>query len=137
MNTSLLYLTDEEVTEALLEATLDNLPPTKSGAGFYIERASLENVMRAVVWNFMRFRGIRDGAQVEVVNTILRFYFDRHLLSAGWDGRRFPSHDVKKRFVKDVIAACKIFGVFSNFNSEVAAKVLEVLHTQKGPQSVA
>lgn len=74
---------------------------------------------------------------MEVVKTILRFYFNRHLVGAGWQGKRFPTHDVKRKFVKDVIAACKIFGVFSHFNLEVAVKVFEVLHAQEGSKSVA
>lgn len=41
MNTAPLYLADEQVAEALLEMTLDHLPPTRSGEGLYIEIAAL------------------------------------------------------------------------------------------------
>lgn len=132
MNIVPLWLKDDEVAEALLERTLEHLPPTKSGEGLYIERSSLEEVIHVVVGNFICF-GVMKPEKSEIAKTILRFYFDRYLFSAGWGGRRFPTKDVERQFVKDVIAACKIFSVFlsSVFVSELAEKISEVLHAQE------
>lgn len=135
----MLQIDRPELTRIILSKVLENLPPTRSGEGYYIARTRRNSYVSDIISNFRSVGVLKwgyseyepivgDDKRYEIAKMIIDCHIMglRHVGAFGGPGERLAK-DAKEQFVADIITDFHAYGFFSHQRKELTCKVAKIL----------
>ena len=126
-----------ELTRLLISQSLEKLPSTHGGGGYYILQSNRKYYVDDIIANlrdsdtlgwgsYAEYTpAVGDSKRYEIARVVIDHYISE-LGNAGFFARRLDKN-AKEKFVNDIVAVFHVYGLFNQKKKELVCKVAEII----------